>query len=264
MKWNRPSLLVIVLILLLVGIGSWGYGEHHRASQLATENEELEKEIQALAANSSAPDGALATTYGAQVNVLAYSASRRTTTTIPVHVGLVPGRGTYLNAQGVVHTISAQQSVQRAHTALQTTNATPPFDAAVVSVSAPEDWDYVSGLSAGLPLAVALYAASDPALQLNESVAMTGGITATGEVTAVDEIRAKAIAAREAGKTVLLVPSKQDRSVRGIRVIPITNLAEALNYAVTDAPSSNNNRERDNSADSCRPKIVKPNELLSV
>lgn len=41
---------------------------------------------------------------------------------------------------------------------------------------------------------------------------MTGGITATGEVTAVDEIRAKAITARETGKTVLLVPAKQNRN----------------------------------------------------
>lgn len=244
MNGRYLSLFVIVLILLLVGVGSWGYGEHHRATQLATENEELEKEIQALAVNSSAPDGALATTYGAQVNVLAYSAARRSATTIPVHVGLVPGRGTYLNVQGVVHTISAQQSAQRAHTALQTTNATPPFDAAVISVSAPEDWDYVSGPSAGLPLAVAMYAASDPALQLNENVAMTGGITASGEVTAVDEIRAKAIAARDDGKSILLVPPKQNQSVQGIRVIPVANLTEALDYAVTNVQTPSSSQKR--------------------
>jgi predicted S18 family serine protease len=235
MNWNCTSILVVVLILLLVGVGSWGYGEHYRASQLAAENENLEKEIQGLAVNSSAPDEALATKYGAQVSVLAYSATERTATTIPVHVGFVPGRGTYLNVQDVVHTVSAQQSAQHAHTVLGTTNATPPFDAAVVSINAPEDWDYVSGPSAGLPLAVGMYVASDPSLQLNESIAMTGGITATGEVTTVDEIRPKAIAAREEGKSILLVPPKQDRPVPGIRVIPVTNLTEALDYAVSDA-----------------------------
>lgn len=245
MNFSHSSIPVVVLILLLVGVGSWGFGEHHRASQLATENEKLEKEIRGLGVNSSAPDGALATTYGAQVDVLAYSASEQTATTIPVHVGLVPGRGTYLNVQGVIHTLSAQQSAQRAHTALETTNATPPFNAAVVSISAPEDWDYVSGKSASLPLAVAMYVASDPALQLNESVAMTGGITPTGEVTAVDEIRAKAITAREDGKSVLLVPPQQDRSVRGIRVIPVENLTEAFHYAVTDSQNSSRSQVRD-------------------
>lgn len=238
MNYNRPSIPVVVLILLLIGVGSWGFGEHHRASQLATENKKLENEIRGLAVNSSAPDGALATTYGAQVNVLAYSASEQTATTIPVHVGFVPGRGTYLNVQSVIYTLSAQQSAQHAHTALEATDATLPFDAAVISITVPEDWDYVSGKSAGLPLAAALYAASDPTLHLNESVAMTGGITPTGDVTAVDEIRAKAVAAREHGKSVLLVPPHQGRSVRGIRVIPVETLPEALAHAVTDSQNS--------------------------
>lgn len=101
----------------------------------------------------------------------------------------------------------------------------------------------VSGPSAGSAMAIALvFAASDK--DLDSRVAMTGALTSDGRIRPVDGLLSKAIAARESGYTLFLIPEEEIgytyfingqndltlEEAAGIQVIGVSTLSEAVLY----------------------------------
>jgi predicted S18 family serine protease len=70
--------------------------------------------------------------------------------------------------------------------------------------------DVIGGVSAGAPITVATIALLQEK-QINTSIILTGTINPDGSIGRVGEIREKATAARDAGYTMILVPSGQSR-----------------------------------------------------
>ena len=101
------------------------------------------------------------------------------------------------------------------------------------AVTARVDTHGIGGPSAGLALTLQLIDDLTPGdLTGGHIVAVTGGMTGEGEVTPVGGMRFKARAARAAGAELFLVPgdnyAEAASESRGLRVIPVSSLAEAL------------------------------------
>ncbi|MCL6449797.1 MAG: PDZ domain-containing protein [Acetobacteraceae bacterium] len=92
----------------------------------------------------------------------------------------------------------------------------------------------ISGPSAGLIFALAIIDQLDPRdLTGGRVVAGTGTLDVRGRVGPVGGVREKALAARAAGARVFLVPAANQaeaRSVRGLAVVPVATLQDALAY----------------------------------
>lgn len=127
----------------------------------------------------------------------------------------------------------SQEAFQIARQVVEQSSYDPQYNGLTVSLSAPGQWDRIDGGSIGLATALG-YAALNRTVELNSSVAATGELTDRGQVRPVTSIRAKAQAAAEAGKDLLLVPIGQAISVPQIAVRGVRNLSEAAEYALTE------------------------------
>lgn len=228
---DRQRVLTLLLVFALLGSLSVGAGFYHRAEALEHENAALREEVHTLRDGSSAPEGALATKYGATVDIIAYSSVTGRARLLPARVGHVPGSGVYLDVGDAALRDGAQNAVKSSYAAYTTAGVSAPYGAGVVEVEIPEAWDYLAGESGGLPLAVAFIAAAAPSLAVNESVAMTGKVRPDGTIAPVSEVAAKARAARDAGKSMLLVPAGQAVSVDGVRIVEVDTVTEAVELA---------------------------------
>jgi PDZ domain-containing secreted protein len=95
------------------------------------------------------------------------------------------------------------------------------------------DFHGTSGSSSGLAGALALVDALGPApLAAGRRIAVTGTVSPSGEVGPIGGLRQKAVAARRAGATVLVVPTDEVEIARryagGLSVVGASTLAHAV------------------------------------
>lgn len=240
---NRSTLLNLVLVGLVLMNISWTYGMYNHTNDLQDRMDAVEAEQEDLKefivgnAGETNGSGEFASDTETTATVLAYDGEEDTGKLVDVTVTSLPGDGVYLNVENVNMRTTTQASIKNAHTAVENTSYQPPYGAVAVELEVPDNWDYVSGGSAGLPIAVAI-ASTHPDYELNESVVLTGGIDSEGRVKSVEYVREKAIAAREDGKEKIVVPPGQKVDVDGIEVVVAVTLEDALEHGLEPADSS--------------------------
>jgi|Deesub1362A_J573_1020465.scaffolds.fasta_scaffold00016_139 predicted ATP-dependent protease len=85
----------------------------------------------------------------------------------------------------------------------------------------------LTGSSAGTIMTVALIAALKNKT-LKEGIMVTGGINENGEILSVAHVTKKALAAKEYGAKIILVPRGQKRFIEGIDLIEVRNISEVV------------------------------------
>lgn len=99
----------------------------------------------------------------------------------------------------------------------------------------------VDGPSAGVTMAAAIYSAV-VGKPIDNRLALTGEVSIRGVVKPVGGVLAKVEAAKQAGCTRVLVPQENWQAcfgqMAGIKVIPVTNLAEVFSLSLTIAPEA--------------------------
>jgi ATP-dependent Lon protease len=144
----------------------------------------------------------------------------------------MPGSVIYVDASTIVIAQSVQLSLQNIQTAVRGTDYDPETYGMAISMDTPSSWRLIRGESAGVSFAAQL-AATDPDYKMNESVALTGQVENDGRIVSVDQVSAKAEAARNNGKTLLVAPTTAGTvDVEGIRMVEVQTLDQALEYTL--------------------------------
>jgi hypothetical protein len=229
---KRIHVLVVVLIALVVIDLSWTAAVDYRTGSVADRVEGLEADQRSIAAFAGA-NATIGNATQASVDLYAYHTGSGDAVAVPARVSTIPADGVFLDVQRVAHTTTVQQSVTLAWRVANESEYRPAYRGAVVRLSPPPDWDTVGGGSASLSLAFA-FAATDPCVAVNDSVATTGGLSSSGTVVDVEYVREKAVIARERGNDVFLVPSGQRVDVPGIRLVEVSSFEEAARYGLEE------------------------------
>lgn len=232
---NRTRLLVLLLLALVVIDLSWTAAVDSRAGTLEQQVDTIDDDQEALAVFA----GATNTTTGhseTTVSLYAYQTGRREAIAVPAHLTTIPANGVYLDVEPVAHTAAVQRSIKRAWRVANQSRYRPTHRGVLVELAPPAHWDTVGGGSAALSLGIG-FAATNPCVRYNDSVAMTGGLSVEGTVVEVEYVRAKAKRAAARGKDVFIVPAGQRVSVPGIRVVEATTFADARTHALERASS---------------------------
>lgn len=238
---GQQRVVIAVLFLLLVGNVSTLAIMNHRVDGLEQDvetireqNEQYKNDLAALNDNGTSPTGALSSAHTVEVPLPMYETRDRSGTITPMSVTSIAGNGTYVRVDKVTYRESLQESIPASRNYIdQHPVYTLPHDAVIVSINPENDWDFVGGDSLQLPLTLGLIA-TNPGVQLNESVVATGAISSDGTVNSVGDVPAKATAARENGYDVILVPDGQGVDVDGIRVVEVSTVEEAVDFAIED------------------------------
>lgn len=94
----------------------------------------------------------------------------------------------------------------------------------------------VDGPSAGLAITLAVFSAVT-GVPARQDVAVTGEISLSGQVKAIGGVYEKIYGAKQAGMKAILVPSENSagiKEVRGVEVVFVSNLREALDFVCPD------------------------------
>jgi len=242
MDWNRA--LTILLIGLTVINLSWTgaiYTDVSSLDQQVNEIDQTQQRIEKQILGSVEPtgngsDGGFASRQ-VTVGVLGYDTSSNAGQIVPFHILTVAGEGLYVDTGEVTYDVSTQQSFRNAYQVVYNSSYAPEQKSVVITLDPPSYWDNVGGESAGLATAIGI-AATNPDVRLNESVAMTGGISKEGDITRVSHIREKAKAAESAGYDIFLVPYGQKVNVEGINVVAVQTFSDAAEYALEPATNA--------------------------
>ena len=93
----------------------------------------------------------------------------------------------------------------------------------------------IDGPSAGLSMAIAIYSALT-GIPVDNQVAMTGEVSIRGLIKPIGGVTAKIDAARRAGAKKVIIPKENwqniFRKIEGMKIIPITSLAEAIELSM--------------------------------
>lgn len=155
---------------------------------------------------------------------------------LTVEIGDGQGR-VFLSINDVLSEIDTQRSELSAVKAVESYLNTS-FAGNDIYFTLNSDASVISGPSAGSAMAVALTFAATKQ-PMNTQVAITGAITEEGWIKPVDGLLAKAIAAKEHGYTLFLVPKEEAsytfngqsfEEAAGIEVVGVSSLAEAVQY----------------------------------
>ncbi len=99
----------------------------------------------------------------------------------------------------------------------------------------------IDGPSAGLATTLAIYSSLKKRL-IRQDVAVTGEISIQGKVKPVGGIYEKIFGAKQAGVATVLIPFENamdvPKSLKGIEIIPVQNIEEAMKYVFSDHFSS--------------------------
>lgn len=227
---NTDRALGVLLIALLVVDLSWTAAIDNRAGSLEQRVEGVERDQEVIAAfsgvNESVSDETQVT-----VSLYAYETGRDEAVVVPARITTIPSDGIYLDVGSVAHTAAVQRSIKRAWVVANNSRYRPAHRGVVVRLDPPSNWETVGGGSAALSIATG-FAATDPCVELNESVAMTGGLTDDGTVVDVQNVREKAVAAKRRGVEVFVVPRGQRIEVDGIEVVGVATFERAAAYGL--------------------------------
>lgn len=100
-----------------------------------------------------------------------------------------------------------------------------------IRVGSPEEIARVDGPSAGAAMAIAIFACLHDE-QIDNGVLITGAIRPNATIGWVGSVEEKAIAARDWGARLLLVPRGQRVAVDGIEIVEVSDLREAIAYVL--------------------------------
>ena len=227
-------LLLIVLLLNTVILGGLALRMttiDERVEALEQETAAHNAELIALAHNRTTPSGVYAANRTVSVTIPTYNPRSFSGELATAHIRSLPGEGTYIRVDRLDYYAATQESIRAARTHAEQSPYHLPYGSMYVAIDGPNHWKYIDGKSGTLALTLGMMAL-DPAVRLNESVAITGNLNADGEVTRVQRIPEKAETLRAAGYDVLLVPPGQAYPVEGIRMIEVENVTEAAGYAL--------------------------------
>jgi ATP-dependent Lon protease len=168
--------------------------------------------------------------------------------TLFVEVNLMPGKGslTLTGQLGDVMQESAQAAVSYTRSQSKALGlADDLFENVDIHIHVPEGAVPKDGPSAGVALATALISAFT-GRPVHRDVGMTGEITLRGRVLAVGGIREKALAARRAGITTFVMPSKNSNDLleipkklrQGLKFVQVDRMHEVLEVALLPATKS--------------------------
>ncbi len=94
----------------------------------------------------------------------------------------------------------------------------------------------IDGPSAGAAIAVSVYSAITGKV-VSPGLAMTGEISINGSIRAVGGIKAKIIAAKRAGATMVIVPMEnleEAKTIDGVRIVGVDDIHEVIQYAFSN------------------------------
>lgn len=155
---------------------------------------------------------------------------------IPLEVVIKSGKGNlFLNVANVLFDETLQSSAQTAvHVAREVTQ-TGLFDKDIlINIKAPveEEGITITGGSAGAAITLTAIAAMQ-GKTLRKDVFITGTIREDHTIGRIGGARAKALAAKEKGAVLFLVPAGQKREVgaAGIDVVEVRTIEDAIRYA---------------------------------
>jgi ATP-dependent Lon protease len=151
---------------------------------------------------------------------------------LAIEVNLMGGKGnmTLTGQMGEIMQESAQAALSYARSQAEELGIKEElFENTDIHMHIPEGAVPKDGPSAGVPMAVALISAFTNR-PIRRDVGMTGEITLRGRILAVGGIREKALAARRAGVTTFILPSKNDSD---LEMIP-RRLRQGLNFVQVD------------------------------
>jgi ATP-dependent Lon protease len=119
----------------------------------------------------------------------------------------------------------------------------PAFETTDVHVHVPEGATPKDGPSAGVAMTVALVSVLT-GIPIRKDVAMTGEVTLRGRVLPIGGLKEKLLAALRSGIKTVLIPKDNEKDLadipdnvlKGLEIIPVTTVDEALAVALTAAP----------------------------
>lgn len=224
---NRKTALLLAIVGLLVIQLSWTAAVDRRVSNVDDRVSALETDLEA----GGAGGGFSAATNSSSGVIPAYDRERGDGVLVPYAVVEVERSGLFVDVANTTHDSSFQQAVRDAISAVEANWNVTTDDGLLVALETPSRWQYVSGESAGLSIALGTLA-TDSRYELRDGVTATGKVTERGTVGRVREVGAKVRAAREAGLDTIVVPPGQGVDVDGIRVVEATNLSQAADVAL--------------------------------
>jgi ATP-dependent Lon protease len=161
---------------------------------------------------------------------------------LAIEVNLMGGKGsmTLTGQMGEIMQESAQAALSYARSQAEQLGIKDElFENTDIHMHIPEGAVPKDGPSAGVPMAVALISAftSRP---IRRDVGMTGEITLRGRILPVGGIREKALAARRAGVTTFILPSKNDSDLemipkklrQGLKFIQVDRMHQVIELAL--------------------------------
>lgn len=236
----RERLAVSLIFLLVVSNVT-------AAGILQAEVSELEGEVERLSEENSvyehdlaignatpSPVGEYGEHHSATVPMVVYLPSAREGAVTTLSVTNTPGNGTYLNVDDLVYLESSQSSVPPVREYVTSEPSySLPHGSLFVTIERGDTWSKISGNSFQLPLALALIATNSD-VSVDDSVIATGALTRDGDVQGVGNVEEKAIAARDAGYSVFLVPPGQRVAVDGIEVVEVDTVSDAVEIALVE------------------------------
>lgn len=164
--------------------------------------------------------------------------------TLQIEVNLMPGKGEFLltGQLGDVMKESAQAGISYIRSVARTYGiAEDFFKKHDLHIHIPEGAVPKDGPSAGITMATAMLSAIT-GCPVRANLAMTGEITLRGRVLPIGGLKEKLLAAKTAGITNVLVPSKNrpdveeiDREIKdGLRIVYVEKMEEVLKEALTE------------------------------
>ncbi|MDX1662905.1 MAG: endopeptidase La [Candidatus Promineifilaceae bacterium] len=174
--------------------------------------------------------------------------------TMFVEVNLMPGKGqlTLTGQLGEVMQESAQAALSYTRSQARVLGLPDDiFESVDVHIHVPEGAVPKDGPSAGVALATALISAFT-GRPIRRDVGMTGEITLRGRVLPVGGIREKALAARRAGVTTFVMPSKNENDLheiprklrQGLNFVKVDRMHEVLDAALAPRPPQNRKKRK--------------------
>lgn len=239
--------IMVVFVLLNTVVSVHLYTEteqlHDQVETLQSDQQTIQKMIAAGSKSENQTGGDFSTqqTWTASTIFLGYDSKQDTAKAVPIQVTNVPRGGIYTNVAEITVRKGVQNSWRQAANDVNKTQYQPRNPGFLIDIQPPSVWDYVSGGSSALPAAIAI-AGTDPTVDVNQSVALTGGLDKYGRVTDVRGIRKKAIAAREDGRKTLIVPAGEEIVVEGIHVQGVRTIGQALNASLNSRNESQGGR----------------------
>lgn len=229
--------MMVVFALLNIGVSAHLYTEtaqlHDQVETLQSDQQTIQKMIAtgSTSENQTSAEYSTQNKWTASTIFLGYDSKQDTAKVVPIQVTNVPKDGIYTNVAEITVRKGVQNSWRQAARDVNNTQYQPQNAGFLIDIQPPSVWDYVSGGSSALPAAVA-FAGTDPTVDVNQSVALTGGLDEYGRVTEVRGIRKKAITAREEGRRTFIVPAGEEVEVEGIDVQGVRTIGEALNASL--------------------------------